>query len=463
MKSLIYTLKILTLFVFAIPLSSQTTYWVPVSGISDTSWVYSIHVKNNGTIIASTFYYYLFFNVYRSLDNGLTWHWNTFLPAYSIASTDDGKIFLGGDNKGPIPETKLGISTNNGDSWNISYHIPAGIINSILPISSSTILFSTYSSIYKNTDDSWHEFERAPDTAHSRVLARDSNGTIFAGTKNKGIYMSIDEGTNWWSIPTVNIGCNNVKDISIIGSQYYFACTETSGVFRSTDEGWTWEPCDSGLTNRNTNSVTYSSDSVIYLGTNQGVFRSTNFGVSWTDFSRGLPPGTYITRVTSSPSGALYAGTVNKGLYKTQQLPKYFKGWNLVSLPFTVPDQNITALFPTASSHAFMYDTSYIEKSELTKGHGYWIKFDSTTPAVYTGSQISEDTINIKKGWNLIGSIATPVPVDSLVHTPSEMNLSGFYQFQPGIGYSPTVTLSPGYGYWVKSDIDGQVIISSKF
>ncbi len=438
MKTFHYTL-VLMLFVFAIPLSSQTTYWVPVKGIPKTSDVLSLFVTPDGTIFTGLYDH----DVYRSTNNGMNWqnvHWG---PAFSFASNHFGTVFFGSTQSSNMI-TLIYFSTDNGTTWD-GGSIWEGSVYSVLPLSLTDVLCCTEYNLYKTTNpiNRWSNLNFPIDTVRFRVLAQDSLGFVLLGTKNAGIFISIDSGLNWnQAFSTIN-GCTGITDLTVLGLKYYFASTENNGIFRGTYFGNELEQCNTGLPTLKTYSLTYTLDSTLYVGTDKGVYQSTDFGTTWQSFSTSLPPSTFIRKIASSPSGALYAGTVNKGLYKTQQLPKYFKGWNLVSLPFTVPDQNITALFPTASSHAFMYDTSYIEKIELTKGHGYWIKFDSTTPALYTGSPISEDTINIKKGWNLIGSISTPVSVDSLVHTPSETGRD-----------------LPRYGYGIKRTArDGEAVL----
>jgi hypothetical protein len=69
------------------------------------------------------------------------------------------------------------------------------------------------------------------------------------------------------------------------------------------------------------------------------------------------------------------------------------------------------------------------------------------------------DTINVKEGWNMIGSISTPVPVTALISDPPGMTTSNFFTYESG--YIMTDIILPGIGYWVKVDQPGLLILSA--
>src|SRR5204863_5823228 len=59
--------------------------------------------------------------------------------------------------------------------------------------------------------------------------------------------------------------------------------------------------------------------------------------------------------------------------------------WNLISLPRDVSDKSKVSVFPTASTHAFAYQGSYVSKDTLRIGTGYWVKFSSPQSVTITG------------------------------------------------------------------------------
>jgi hypothetical protein len=93
----------------------------------------------------------------------------------------------------------------------------------------------------------------------------------------------------------------------------------------------------------------------------------------------------------------------------------------------------------------------------MTNGRGYWIKFNASGTSAITGMPLEADTINVKAGWNLIGSISVQVPVDAV--TPINTNISSsFYGYENG--YATASTIDPGKSYWVKVSNDGTLILS---
>jgi hypothetical protein len=133
--------------------------------------------------------------------------------------------------------------------------------------------------------------------------------------------------------------------------------------------------------------------------------------------------------------------------------------WNLISVPLRVSDYTKTALYPDAVSDAFAYQGVYNPAATLARGAGYWMKFSGAHSVPVTGYPILSDTINLLAGWNIIGGLSSPISVlDILTDTPG-LVLSSLYRY--GSGYIATDSLYPGFGYWVKANVDGQIILST--
>jgi uncharacterized protein (TIGR02145 family) len=136
-------------------------------------------------------------------------------------------------------------------------------------------------------------------------------------------------------------------------------------------------------------------------------------------------------------------------------------GWNLISIPVSVPDGRKNILFPDAVSSAFSYHEGYITKDTLVNGIGYWLKFIEDGNIPLYGEEIYTDTFTVKQGWNMIGSISLPVPVNTVLSEPSEIISSNYFGFTQGVGYEKIDTIQPGKGYWLKVKQDGLIILSS--
>ena len=95
------------------------------------------------------------------------------------------------------------------------------------------------------------------------------------------------------------------------------------------------------------------------------------------------------------------------------------KLWNIVSVPQRPADPRKVQLFPTAVSSAFAFDpdSGYVQRDTLMHGTGYWLKFSAAQSVDITGRLVLLDTIAVKSGWNLIGSVAVPVAASSMVRS----------------------------------------------
>lgn len=135
------------------------------------------------------------------------------------------------------------------------------------------------------------------------------------------------------------------------------------------------------------------------------------------------------------------------------------EGWNVVSLPLTVADHRKVVLYPSSVSSAFAFDQTlgYVVRDTVRSGEGFWLKFPLPENIGITGMVRDRDSIAVRAGWNLIGTISNPVLKDSVVQIPSGIVASSYFGFT-GM-YSPVDTLQPGKGYWVKVNQNGKLVL----
>jgi len=132
----------------------------------------------------------------------------------------------------------------------------------------------------------------------------------------------------------------------------------------------------------------------------------------------------------------------------------------MMSVPMYVSDYTKNALFPTATSDAFIYDDGYVQRNGLTFLKGFWLKFNQDQVFFIVGDSITTDSITVVSGWNMIGTISQPFPVFGIVTDPPDMETSEFFGYN-GIQYVTTTTLMPGDGYWVRVSKDGKLILDA--
>jgi hypothetical protein len=135
--------------------------------------------------------------------------------------------------------------------------------------------------------------------------------------------------------------------------------------------------------------------------------------------------------------------------------------WNMVSVPVNVTELK-TELFPSAVSNAFKFvpgGVGYQPQTTLNPGPGYWLKFGSGYTATLYGDAITSLSIPVALGWNMIGSISASIATSAVTTTGSATIASQFYAYSAG--YTPTTSIIPGKGVWVKSGGAGEIVLSS--
>lgn len=136
----------------------------------------------------------------------------------------------------------------------------------------------------------------------------------------------------------------------------------------------------------------------------------------------------------------------------------FISGWNMLSIPAQVENYSKNALFPQAISEAFeFYDGTYRTRDTFQMVNGYWLKFENPESVLIEGAARDSATINVKQGWNLIGSLSSTVYIDSIVQQPPGIIGSGFFGYDGN--YYEVDTLMPGKSYWVKMNSSGSLLL----
>jgi len=177
---------------------------------------------------------------------------------------------------------------------------------------------------------------------------------------------------------------------------------------------------------------------------------------------RGLTNGTaYYFRILEVDSQGLQGGWSKEAV----AIPDPFvdsltTGWNIVSVPFLVPDYRKTVILPLAATDAYMYTGgAFVPRDTLANGYGYWVRLESSRFLSLNGTPLHQDTISVVEGWNIIGSITTPVPAAQIASGSEGMETSPFFGYD-GV-YRISDTIQPGKGYWVKTNQAGTLILAS--
>jgi hypothetical protein len=133
--------------------------------------------------------------------------------------------------------------------------------------------------------------------------------------------------------------------------------------------------------------------------------------------------------------------------------------WNLVSIPFSVQDRSVKSLFPSSRSAAYTYSNRYLMVDSLMYGAGYWLNLLPNDTFSLGGRPISSDTVEVRVGWNIVGSISSTVSLSDISADPPGMVTSKFYCYKDG--YNAPDSILPGYGYWVKVHQNGTLYLAT--
>jgi hypothetical protein len=227
----------------------------------------------------------------------------------------------------------------------------------------------------------------------------------------------------------------------------------------------TWEPANAGLpVDEPIRSLECAGTALFAsVGDTSGVMISVDNGTSWNKFNSGLPERKLVWDLLHVGS-RLYAGLDRTGVWyssiSNMHACDVHEGWNLVSVPATVPDNRATSIFPTGLSAAIAFDGTLLPQENLSTGIGYWMKFGEPSAIPIAGDSVSIDTIDVSVGWNLIGSISSVVQTADIASNPSGMITSEFFGYDGGYYHAPTI--EPGKGYWVKCAEAGTLILSAQ-
>ncbi len=344
---------------------------------------------------------------------------------------------------------------------------------------------------------------------------------VYAGADSGRMYNSSDGGLHWALLYAIPSG-NSVRAIRIHPSNraVLFAATFGQGVFVSVDTGHHWTLYDNGLSDSTEYSLIIDNANPVglYLGSHAaGVFLNSYtivdhppsiapignksvypnhllaFTISATDpdgtipvlSASGLPPGASFSDAGGGTGNFSWIPASNQmGTYHTtfyasdgtladsQTIAiavldsttsvvitlQEAQGWNMVSLPDLPADRLKSSVFPTAISAAFGYSGSYVKYDTLQIGKGYWLNFSTVQSVDIGGLRTTIDTVALNGGWNIVGSISTPVAVSALQAIPPMTFVSPFFGYAGG--YAIADTLRPGSSYWVRTSQAGSMVMS---
>jgi photosystem II stability/assembly factor-like uncharacterized protein len=245
------------------------------------SYISAFAIDRNGNMLVTNDY-----GLYRSTDQGVHWALvRGFFHPFAVTTNSLGYIFVGSEQDFGVGDFYR--STDDGASWTRHLIPDYATAYSLLATPDDALFAGTGYGIFRSTNHAatWDSINTGLTHRSMTSIARSSSSIIFAGTFRGGVFRSTNHGNSWTQS---GLPGEDVFNVSVGPNDFVYAATG-HGVSRSTDAGATWVQTNVGLTNTNTGSVAAFEGDVVFTGTEgSGVFKSTNNGDGWLHSSAGI-------------------------------------------------------------------------------------------------------------------------------------------------------------------------------
>jgi hypothetical protein len=381
------------------------------------------------------------------------------------------------------------MTTDGGQSWQTLFSwegYASGVSIEIDPKNTSVVYMEVWPLLYRTIDRGLHWTQTFDIGIMSMTIFPSDDSILYAAQgsflfgiadSNGLIFKSTDLGTTWTRQPSECQGWGGTIFVDPRNSGHVYMASAGCGVTGSTDGGETWVSMNNGLGPGNLDVWAFAMNprnpDEMFLGTSnytvgsKMLFRTTDGAAHWDDFSNGLPDSGMVTSIViDTMYDRVYIGVNSdrsaSGIYIYGQKPlstSYQTRWNLVSVPESLRDYRANIVFPSSVGKAYEYSNGYAAKDTLSGGIGYWLKFGAPQTVTFPpGLPAESESISVVTGWNLVGSIGSPMRVANIASSPSGLITSEFFGYSSG--YHSVDTIQPGKGYWVKVNQSGRLILS---
>ncbi len=244
---------------------------------------------------------------------------------------------------------------------------------------------------------SWSKLSTITNNDKVNKLIQYSDGTVFAATESKGVFLSINNGETWQSYND-DLKNLSVNDLTYNSNGYLFAATD-SGVYRRKIGQTLWTRYSIGLTNLNVKSIYSKQFDGLYCGTGDGFFTLDKNTEVWIDSSSGLV-NRNIQAVTLTANGYILVGTKGNGIYrKIEPSPFYQKNDGITNYNInSLISYNYTYLLAASDSGLFYSSTS----------GSTWFRRNSIPFTTFTSFAYNKTT-----GWLIAGSLGSGIFVST--------------------------------------------------
>ncbi len=393
--------------------------------------------------------------VLKTTDGGITWTqlpYNFKTQLYGIAAPNENTIYTCAGS------SLVFKSTDGGNSWTKTSIYATSTTLWDIQFFDENLGYACGASgrIFKTTDGgmNWTLLSSPFGTSTVYSMAILDAQTVVATGVSAKAYKTTDGGSTWTAlspgIPGSYFIVRFYQNVGYIGSYV----SPAGYVSRSTDGGNTWTPLTTFPGTQSVWGIAVKNENTVYVVDLYGyVYHSTDGGTSWISTPRVFGTNSFYCSLAgdklfiSGSNGAIIKGYVHVELPENRTVT-YKAGWNILSVPLIAPDMRKSSLFPDATSSAFGYNDGYFTEDTLKTGRGYWMKFMQAGSVQVIGQKVSEYSLNLPAGWNLIGPFDFSVQMSGITTNPPNIIASNFFKYDNG--YKFAEILEVGQGYWIK-------------
>ncbi len=275
--------------------------------------------------------------VFKSMDFGEHWAQKVFVrqePKKTVTISDVSVAQMIFSPRDPeeimLLTTNAGIykTTDGGETWAATKLVPGYYAAFVYdPVDPALFYAAAGNTILKSADsgETWGVIytETSGQAIAALVVDKFDPKRIFAATSNGVILQSLNYGTDWTVLSSVNDTVKSLK-ANPSDSRIMYLVAATNGIMRTTDGGVTWKPLEklSAVGASQIYQLTFSQrfPSTLFVGSNYGFIKSTDGGDTWVPIKTLIQYGTIpITTVgvDTFDLNVLYF-TVNHLLHKTE-------------------------------------------------------------------------------------------------------------------------------------------------